>query len=102
MPDQSPAGPFEVIAHAGDGSVPLYLIAFDKDGRCQSPLTLAALLREVEAGGYTDVHVFSHGWNNVFKDAVSLYRKFFDHYFTERNRRGFNDSATYRPLVAGI
>jgi hypothetical protein len=102
MPDQSTVGPYEKLPLRSGATVPLYLITFDKLGRCQSPLTLASLLGQVETGQYTDVHVFSHGWNNVFKDAVELYRTFFGHYFRERDLRGLNDPARYRPLAVGI
>jgi hypothetical protein len=101
-PDQSPVGPYEKLSLASGGTVPLYLITFDKQGRCQSPLTLASLLEQVDTGGYTDVHVFSHGWNNVFREAVGLYRSFFGHYFSQRDRRGLNDPKRYRPLAVGI
>ena len=102
MSGQSAAGPYESLHLAGGVGVPLYLITFDKQGRCQSPRTLAALLGRVDAGKYTDVHLFSHGWNNVFKDALDLYRKFFGHYFRQRDERGLNDPAKYRPVAVGI
>jgi hypothetical protein len=102
MANQMQVGPYERLSLANGGTVPFYVISFDKQGSCQSPLTIVSLLGEVESGKYTDVHVFSHGWNNVFKDALELYRTFFGHYFNERDRRGLNDPATYRPLVVGI
>jgi hypothetical protein len=86
----------------GGRTVPLYLISFDKRGLCQSPLTLAYLLTQVDTGIYTDVHVFSHGWNNVFKDALSLYRRFFENYFTLREKFGLNNPAKYCPALVGI
>jgi hypothetical protein len=101
MSDHGSVGPYETLPFA-NGTVPLYLVSFDKEGRCQSPLTLSSLLQEVATGKYTDVHVFSHGWNNVFKDAVELYRKFFGLYFGERDSLGLNDPATYRPVAVGI
>src|ERR1041385_7772899 len=102
MPDPGSIGEYEYLPLASGGAVPLFFITFDKEGRCQSPVTLTALIAQVDSGRYTDVHVFSHGWNNVFKDAVSLYRSFFTHYFGERDKRGLNDPAKYRPLVVGI
>ena len=102
MPDLGSIGEYEKLALASGGAVPLYFISFDKEGRCQSPLTLTALLAQVDSGRYTDVHVFSHGWNNVFKDAVSLFRNFFTRYFNERDQRGLNNPAKYRPLGVGI
>lgn len=95
-------GPYETFPLQPGNSAPLYLIRFDKNGQCQSPLTLAHLLQEAGTDKYTDVHVFSHGWNNVFKDAVHLYRQFFGLYFQLRDRSRLNDPARYRPLVVGV
>jgi hypothetical protein len=60
------------------------------------------LLEEVDSDKYTDVHIFSHGWNNVFKDAINLYRTFFAFYFQLRDQLRLNDPAKYRPLVVGV
>jgi hypothetical protein len=53
-------------------------------------------------GNFTDIHIFSHGWNNVFGDAVGLYRNFWTEYFAVRDRFALNDSGRYRPLIAGV
>jgi hypothetical protein len=98
----SQPGPYENLPLPDGTSVPLYLITFDKEGRLQSPLTLQALLARVDGGDFTDVHVFSHGWNNVFKDALQLYRGFFGNYFRLRHDRGLNNSTSYRPVAVGI
>jgi hypothetical protein len=98
----SAVGPYETFPLQSGNSVPLYLITFDKTGQCQSPLTLAHLLEEAGMGKYTDVHVFSHGWNSVFKDAVHLYREFFGIYFQLRDQLKLNDPTSYRPLVVGV
>jgi hypothetical protein len=101
--DDSPAvGPYETFPLQSGNAAPLYLITFDKNGQCQSPLTLAHLLQEAGTGKYTDVHLCSHGWNNVFKDAVHLYREFFGLYFQLRDQLRLNDPAGYRPLVIGV
>lgn len=102
MGGSSAVGPYETFPLQSGNSAPLYLITFDKNGQCQSPLTLAHLLQEAGTGKYTDVHVFSHGWNNVFKDAVHLYREFFGIYFQLRDRLKLSDPARYRPLVVGV
>ena len=101
MSDRGSVGPYERLPF-GNTTVPLYLITFDKEGRCQSPLTLSSLLEEVAAGKYTDVHLFSHGWNNVFKDALELYRTFFTLYLSARNNAGLNNPTEYRPVAVGI
>lgn len=95
-------GPYESFPLQSGASVPLYLITFDKNGQCQSPLTLAHVLEEAGSGKYTDIHIFSHGWNNVFKDAIKLYRTFFGFYIQLRDQLQLNDPAKYRPLVVGV
>jgi hypothetical protein len=101
MPARDNIGPYDRFPMEGGRAAPFYLIVFDKGGRCQSPLSLAHLLEHVDAHEYSDVHVFSHGWNNVFKEGVKLYRDFFGHYFELRKERNLND-AGYRPVVVGI
>ena len=99
MPGRSP-GPYDYFPLPAGAIAPFYLIRFDKNGNCQSPLTLAQLLEEANSGHYTDIHVFSHGWNNVFKEAVALYRTFFDHYFQLRKEHRLEKP--YRPIMVGI
>jgi hypothetical protein len=102
MSDQPPVGPYEMLPLTNGRSVPLYLVPFDKEGRCQGPLTLRHLLDAAKTGDYTDIHIFSHGWNNVFKDAVGLYREFYNGYLAMRAGLNLNDSTHYRPLLVGI
>jgi pimeloyl-ACP methyl ester carboxylesterase len=96
-----PLGPFAQIQTLQGSAAPLYLIPFDKKGRCEGPKTLAHMLDAARNGAFSDVHVFSHGWNNVFEDAVGLYREFFDEYFALRARHGISN-AGYQPLLVGI
>lgn len=98
----SSLGPYESFPLQSGNTAPLYLITFDKAGRCQSPRTAAFLLEDIQKNNYTDIHIFSHGWNNVFNDALERYRQFFRNYFTLRDQRGLNDSSKYRPVVIGI
>jgi hypothetical protein len=79
----------------------LYLIPFDKKGRCEGPETQRECLTRIGSGNFTDVHIFSHGWNNVFKEALGLYREFFNEYFEIRRNAGLDDR-NYRPLMIGI
>ena len=95
------AGPFAHVPTVQGADAPLYLIPFDKKGRCEGPKTLAHMLAAADSGAFTDVHVFSHGWNNVFEDAVGLYREFFDEYFALRSAQGISN-AGYSPLLVGI
>src|SRR5438445_8973674 len=102
MSSSSSAGPYESFSFRSGGSAPLYLINFDKSGVCQSPLTLVRLLDDVRKGLYTDIHVFSHGWNNAFKDALQRYREFFGNYFRLRDQINLNDPILYRAVVVGV
>jgi len=101
MPATSSAGPYRQLQMDDGRSAPFYLLVFDKEGQCQSPLSLARLLDEVNAGVYSHAHVFSHGWNNVFEDAVELYQGFFDQYFALRKTHA-PSKAEYRPVMVGI
>ena len=96
-----PVGPFEMLDMGGGRRAPLYLIPFDKKGRCEGPHTLNDLFGAVDSGRFTDVHIFSHGWNNVFKEALGLYREFFMEYFAERQKAGVAATG-YNPLLVGI
>jgi hypothetical protein len=94
-------GAFKVFPAAGIGPVPMYLLSFDKEGACISPRTRAQVLSELSGGGYSTVHVYSHGWNNVFTEAVAHYTEFFTEYFSLRAAAGM-DNRAYRPLIVGI
>ena len=56
------------------------IAAFDEEGRPRGPKTRLHLLNEAKAGRFTDIFVFSHGWNNDFWHATVLYREFLDGY----------------------
>lgn len=101
MPAPPQPGPFTEIPVPGGTSAPLYLIPFDKEGRCVGPNTLAHLMQAAVSGPFTDIHLYSHGWNNVFKEAVSHYTEFFTEYFALRAQVGLH-AADYRPLLVGI
>ena len=46
-----------------------YALRFNEQGTCVSPKTREQLVEDVRNGGYSDVFVFSHGWNNNWYDA---------------------------------
>lgn len=101
MSDPRPAGPFSEIPISGGSTAALYLIPFDKDGRCLGPATLEHMQQAAASGRFTDVHLYSHGWNNVFPEAVAHYTEFFTEYFALRDQAGLG-AADYRPLLVGI
>ncbi|QPK65361.1 hypothetical protein IVG45_10710 [Methylomonas sp. LL1] len=102
MTSSIPTGPFEFFSTNSGQKVPLYLIPFDKKGRCEGPLTQDELLHAVASGEFTDIHIFSHGWNNIFKEALERYRSFFTGYLSIRDQFGLNNPEVYRPLFVGI
>lgn len=52
-------------------------IEFDKDGNLFQPERLVQAVAALKAGEFTDVFVFSHGWNNDIADARRLYENYF-------------------------
>lgn len=101
MADDNAAGPLLMIKGGGLPDFPLYLLSFDKQGLCTSPRTRAALLADAAGGGFTDLHIYSHGWNNVFDEAVRHYTEFFTEYAALRSTAGL-DARHYRPLIVGL
>lgn len=92
-------GPFRL-----DGvQMPTWLLRFDKHGACTSPATCKLLLDQVRDGAYSDVIVFSHGWNNDFDDAAARYTRFLNEFETltaahplPRPEKG------YAPIFVGV
>lgn len=96
-----PAGPHEQIDLGGGQKAPLYIIPFDKDGLCTGPQTRKALVEAVKSGGFSDVFLFSHGWNNDWPTATERYRAFFDAFRKVREDHG-GAPAGYKPLLVGV
>jgi hypothetical protein len=102
MPDRLPAGPYRVVALDDGTTVPWYIVPFDKAGRGEAPRTRDHLLQAVRAGGYTDVFLFCHGWNNDWEAASGRYAHFLDGYVDLRRDHGLTYSRTFRPLLIGV
>jgi hypothetical protein len=96
-----PAGPYEQIDLGNGTKAPLYLVPFDKDGLCTAPQTRQALVAAAKDGGFTDVFVFSHGWNNDWPTATERYRDFFAAFRKAREAHGGVVDG-YRPLLVGL
>lgn len=101
MAENDPGAPSHRFASPGGDSIPMYLISFDKDGNCTSPLTRQHLLAAAAGGKFSDVHLYSHGWNNVFHEALAHYTEFFSEYFKLPDVAVMRDTG-YLPLVVGI
>ncbi|MGD0456001.1 MAG: hypothetical protein ABSB69_20640 [Solirubrobacteraceae bacterium] len=97
-----PPGPYSEVPIDAEHSAPFYILRFDKRGRPEGPATLKHLMDALVARRFTDVYVFSHGWNNEWKTALDRYENFMRrfHDLRERYRLGFD--RPYRPLLAGI
>lgn len=52
-------------------------LEFDKDGNLFQPERLAQAIDNLKMGQFTDLFVFSHGWNNDIADARRLYENYF-------------------------
>lgn len=102
MTDRLPAGPYRTIDLGDGGRMPYYIIPFDKRGVCQGPETRAHLLRELENGGYSDVFLFSHGWNNDWTVATERYENFIGGYMKMRRDRALAVPDGFKPLLVGI
>ncbi|SOE03455.1 alpha/beta hydrolase [Blastococcus haudaquaticus] len=66
--------PFRTVGHDN----PFWLLQYDKRGASRSPETLDEARRAVRSADFTDVVVFSHGWNNDWDAATTRYDEFVD------------------------
>jgi pimeloyl-ACP methyl ester carboxylesterase len=89
-------GPYEKLA----GLFPLYILQFDKSGGSISPQATTQILDEIRGGAYTHIYLFSHGWNNGFSDALSLYRDFFNLFVDLRYQ--YHPDTGFRPVFIGL
>lgn len=92
-------GPVAQIA-AGGTFVDLFLLRFGKDGMLESPQT--AKLAVEAAAEASDVFVFSHGWNNIYGDALRNYTQFAKGFIAQREQFSRDVPDGYRPVLIGI
>ncbi|MEK6374288.1 MAG: hypothetical protein AABO58_16495 [Acidobacteriota bacterium] len=102
MPDRLPPGPYRTLRLDDGTEVPYYIIPFDKKGRCDGPETRADLIDKMRKGMYTDVFLFSHGWNNDWTVATKRYEDFIAGFMEMRRKHGLKVATPYRPLLVGI
>ncbi|SFI58133.1 alpha/beta fold hydrolase [Planctomicrobium piriforme] len=96
------AEPFRTFSTPEGTPLPLYIVRFDRNGVCTSPQARSQLLEAVKQGGFTDIFLFSHGWNNDFPTALASYEGFIQGYSEMRRSRGLTAPPGYRPLAIGI
>lgn len=94
------AGPYFKVP-VGAFQAPFYALRFDKDGRSQGPQTQQHLLDSLP-GEFTDVFVFSHGWNNDWETALARYKAFISVFQTVREAHAPDLGRDYKPLLAGV
>ena len=95
-------GSYRTFTTAAGTAVPWYVIPFDERGRCKSPVTRSYLMKALEAGDFTHVFLFSHGWNNGWMDAVERYEDFIRGFAAMSERQAVATGPDYRPLVIGV
>jgi hypothetical protein len=96
------AGPLDQYDLPGGEKFPFYVIKFDKEGLCVTPQTRASLADALRNGAYTDLYLFSHGWNNTPKDAIETYRRWIKGYQSLRALGAYAIDRPYRPVLAGV
>lgn len=102
MAKKLPAGPFDQLDIGGATTAPFYIIPFDRKGRATGPRTQEHLIEAAAAGQFSDLFLFSHGWNNDFKVSTQRYRDFIAGFQKVREEAGIEMPAGYKPLLVGI
>lgn len=95
-------GPYATIPTAPGESADLYALRYDEHGRSEGPRTQRHLVGRLAEDDFTDVFVFSHGWNNDWTTALNRYRAFMTEYRTMVERHHLSTGRDYRPIMAGI
>jgi pimeloyl-ACP methyl ester carboxylesterase len=83
------------------GSAPFYVIPFDEDGVCTGPVTRQHLVDALGREPYTDVFLFSHGWNNTWPSAIRRYEDFIAGFARSRAEHPLRGQ-DFRPLLVGV
>lgn len=99
--DSLPIGPYKTV-HLNGIEIPWYIIPFDREGECTGPETRKHLMERLKVDPYTDVYMFSHGWNNAWKEATERYDSFVEGFLAMREKFNLKTASNYRPLLVGI
>ena len=100
MPTSLPTGPYRTLQLASGTEIPYYIIPFDEEGRCVGPQTRDHLIQH--ACGFSDIFIFSHGWNNDWTVATQRYESFIEGFMKMRKEQGIPVPDGYKPLLVGI
>ena len=93
-------GPLKTLTGPDGGTVPFYVIPFDKNGVCTGPRSLDRLVDAAQNA--TDVFLFSHGWNNDWAAAMRRYDRFIARYVDARETFWHQPGRDYRPILVGV
>jgi len=84
-------------------SIESWLVMFDKKGRCENPASRDALLvRLRELDKKTPVILFSHGWNNGYREAVAKYTNFLREFEVLHKSQKAAPGFENKPIFVGI
>ena len=78
---------------------PDVFVDFDETGYVIGKVT-KNVVREITNGNYTDVHIFSHGWNTTAKEARELYKDWIANYCKLLEEHPLPDD--YKPFLLGV
>lgn len=99
---RSIVGPLDYYDLPDGTNVPFYVIKFDKRGTCSSPKTRGSLVDALHDGSFTDLYLFSHGWNNTPTDAIAAYHHWIEGYQKFGSRGLHSVDRDYRPVLVGV
>lgn len=102
MSDRLPVGPYRTIQTEAGQTAPWYIIPFDKNGNCTGPLTRDHLLTTAQNSVFTDIILFSHGWNNDWNTATQRYEDFLAGYMELRRSKHLTYPRPVHPLLVGV
>ena len=102
MPDAFPVGPYKFIEMGSGSEAPWYIIPFNEHGHCVAPSTQDHLLSALRDDAYTDIFLFSHGWNNDWHKVVDLYENFIKGYSQMQSGHRLTYRRPFRPLLIGV
>lgn len=74
---------------------------FDDDGKPTSAAPQATLLQHVATAGTTDVVLIAHGFRNDAREALHLYRDFFENVHAHLSRAELKDRLASRTFAVG-
>ncbi|MCL6359042.1 hypothetical protein EXT49_03160 [Pectobacterium polaris] len=93
-------GPYKILKTHDGQEVPFYIVSFDKFGSLLSRETERELIEK--ATEFSDIFLFSHGWNNDWSWATQRYENFFEEYSKLRKNKNISMPDTYKPMMIGV